>query len=179
MELENYIYNEVDQLQIPLNYRQRNFLEKLFLKQYSAGNELAHSVMDKAIFKSQAIPYLQEALEIARENREALETVSLGEWDAVINVPNLLQRIQDRFFSKNLSYTPREKLLLLDLGDHEVPIQTKCVSLTENGLVIALEDWCRKEMMKLADKELAKNPSQPRPKTKPPSKPLVEPTEAF
>ena len=177
MELENYIYNEVDKLQIPLNYRQRNFLEKLFIKQYSKGNELAHSVMEKAIFKSQAIPYLLEAIEESKKDRSALETISLGDWSLLINIPNLLHRIQDRFFSKNVNFSPREQLLLLDLGDHEIPIQTQCVSLTEQGLVIALEDWCRKEMMKLADLELKKNPSQPRPQTKV-TKPLVEPREA-
>lgn len=173
MDIEYYIASQVDKLEIPLNFRQRNFLEKLFLDSYSKGNELAHAVMDKAMFKSQAMPFLAEAIDPFRNDRDAMERLSLGEWADTINVKNLLHNIRDRFFSRNASYTPKEKLLLHDLADHENKIIQHCVALVEEGLLAALEDWCQNNVMGLAAEELEREESQPNRKTKV-NRPLVK-----
>lgn len=176
MDLETYVIREVDDMGLPLNFRQRNFLETLFLEQYSQGNELAHSVMDKAIFASQAEPYLTKCVKNFSDSTENLEKISVGDWAGIINVKGLLSQITDRFFSKNVNYTPREKLALYDLVAHENPIQERCLVLVQDGLHDALEEWCRNRMMGLADGELSKeypNEGSSRPKTRKPE-PMVE-----
>ena len=166
MDIEHYISNKVDKLEIPLNFRQRNYLEKLFLDSYSKGNELAHAVLDKAIFESQAMPYLAEAIDPFINDRDAMERLSVGEWQNTINVKNLLHNIRDRFFNRNASYTPKEELLLHDLGDHENRIIQNSIAFVEEGLLAALQDWCQNKIMNLASDELNKNESQLDRKTK-------------
>ena len=172
MDIEHYISNKVDQLEIPLNFRQRNYLEKLFLDSYSQGNELAHGVMDKALFASQAMPFLSEAIDPFNNDRDVMERLSLGEWETTVNVKALLHNLRDRFFSRNASYTPKEELLLHDLAGHENKILQNSVVLVEEGLLAALQDWCQNKVMDLASQELEKNVSNPDRKTKV-AKPLV------
>jgi hypothetical protein len=173
MDIEYYIENQVDKLEIPLNFRQRNFLEKLFMDAYSKGNELAHAVMDKAMFASQAMPFLVEAIDPFKNDRNVMERLSLGEWADTVHVKNLLHNIRDRFFSRNASYTPKEQLLLHDLAGHENQIVQHSVALVEEGLLAALEDWCQNKLMNLATDELDKTESQPDRKTKV-DRPLVQ-----
>jgi len=166
MDIEYYISKQVDKLEIPLNFRQRNYLEKLFLDSYSKGNELAHTVLDKAIFESQAMPFLAEAIDPFIADRDIMERLSLGEWADTVNVKSLLHNIRDRFFSRNANYTPKEELLLHDLTGHENKIIQHSVALVEEGLLAAVEDWAQTNVMKLATDELGKNESLPDRNTK-------------
>lgn len=178
MDIEHYIAKKVDTLEIPLNFRQRNYLEKLFLESYSQGNELAHTVIDKAIFSSQAMPFLMESIDPFVNDREALERLSLGEWETTVNVQALLHNLRDRFFSRNSNYTPKEELLLHDLAKYETKITQNTVNLVEEGLLAALQDWCQQKIMDLAGGELNKNISTPDRKTKV-SKPLVNTESSY
>lgn len=173
MDIEYYIADQVDKLEIPLNFRQRNFLEQLFMESYSKGNEMAHAVMDRAVFESQAMPFLAEAIDPFKANRDILERLSLGEWYDTVNVKNLLHNIRDRFFSRDASYTSKEKLLLHDLGSHEHRILERTAGLVEEGLLQALEEWCQNKVMNIAMKELEQEESLPDRKTKV-NRPLVK-----
>lgn len=171
MDIELYVSDKVDKLGLSLNFRQRNFLEGLLLEAYTKGNELAHSVMGKGIFESQAVPFLKDALEPLVENPEDLEKLSIGDWVGVINTNNLLHNLRDRFFSRNATYTHREDLQLHDLVEYENQIAHQVMGLTEEGLLAALEEWCQNRMMGLAGDKLNEETVEPL-KTNVP-KPLV------
>jgi len=156
MDIEMYASDKVDSLGLNLNFRQRNFLEELLVEAYSKGNALAHSVMGKGVFDSQALPFLKKSLEPILEQPEALERLSIGDWVGVINTKNLLHNIRDRFFDRNSTYTHREDLQLHDLVDYENQIAGEVVGLTEEGLLNALEEWCQNQIMTLATDELSR-----------------------
>ena len=154
MDIELYVSDKVDKLGMNLNFRQRNFLESLLVEAFTNGNALAHSVMGKGIFESQAMPFLKKALEPLTEKPEDLEKLSIGDWVGVINTNNLLHNLRDRFFSRNSTYTHREDLQLHDLVDYENQIAHQVMGLTEEGLLMALEEWCQNRMMTLAGDKL-------------------------
>ena len=178
MDLDLYISDGVDQLRIPLNYRQRNFLHRLFRDHYERGDKLGKEVQDKALFESQAVDYLKEGLQEHAKSREILEKLSGGDWDGIVDRKQLLLELKDRFFSRNQNHISKEELFRNDLLDYETYILDKAFKFYEEGLEGVLYEWAKRRVMDLAIKELARQPDQSSERIKvKPETPLVTSSE--
>lgn len=147
-----------------LNLRQRNFLDGLVEDCEAKGRKAAHDAVDSAQFTTQALPEIKSI--IMELERDDLQDLTLGEIPGNVAIEDLLEFFRDTFFASDFDYVPRDQLGLYDLLADEEIIYDQLRSAYAKGVKDVLKDWVRRSLMRLAERELKKNLSQPQETTR-------------